>query len=233
MRSWLSPIAAISAAAALAAGAQAAPPARVEIAYEVLHNGSAIADIVSRLNHDAKGYEVSETWRGRGVFYLLGEARRTSRGEVTAQGLRPLEYTDKRPGRDMMRALFDWQSGTLTLQAKGETSSRPIPEHAHDRLSSFFDAAFNRPGRQPIVQNVTDGRGISNYVYMNAGRERVSTPAGEFDTLKLVKQKDGPDDREGEIWLAERLSGLPVRVRITDKDGTSVEQVATRIATSP
>lgn len=232
MRSWLSPIAAISAAAALAAGAHAAPPAHVEIAYEVLHNGSAIGDMVSRLDHDSKTYEVTETWRGRGVLHLF-EGRRTSRGEVTPQGLRPIEYTDKRPFRDIMRAVFDWPSGTLTLQAKGKTSTRPIPEHAHDRLSSFFDAAFNRPGAQPITQNVTDGRGMSKYVYVNAGRERVSTPAGEFDTIKLVKQKDGPDDRDGAVWLAERLDGLPVRVRITDKDGTNVEQVATRIATTP
>lgn len=229
---WSYRLAALSAALGLVGSAQAAPPAHVEITYEVRHNGSAIGDLVSRLDHDAKTYEVTETWRGRGVLNLF-EGRRTSRGEITPQGLRPIEYTDKRPFRDIMRAVFDWRSGTLTLQAKGETSTRPIPEHAHDRLSSFFDAAFSRPGTQPITQNVTDGRGISNYVYVSAGRERVSTPAGEFDTLKLVKRKDSPDDREGEIWLAERLSGLPVRVRITDKDGTSVEQVVTRIATTP
>lgn len=233
MRNWSSLLAAFSAAAGIVSAAQAAPPAHVEITYEVLHNGSAIAEIVSHLNHDDKSYDVSETWRGRGIFYILGEARRTSRGEITPGGLRPLEYTDKRPGRDMMRAIFDWRTGTLTLQAKGKTSSRPMPEHAHDRLSSFFDAAFSTPGTKPIAQNVTDGRGISNYVYVTAGRERVTTPAGEFDTVKLVKQKDSPDDREGEIWLADRLSGLPVKVRLTDKDGTLVEQVATRIATSP
>jgi hypothetical protein len=233
MRNWLSLLAAISAAASVAPVARAAPPAHVEIAYEVLHNGSPIAQIVSRLKHDDKTYEVSETWRGRGIFYLLGEARRSSRGEVTAEGLRPIEFTDKRPGRDIMRALFDWRTGTLTLENKGKTSSRPIPEHAHDRLSSFFDSAFSPPGAQPITQNVTDGRGVSTYVYLNAGRERVKTPAGEFDAVKLVKQKDSPDDREGEIWLAERLGGLPVRVLVTDKDGTRVDQVATRIAMSP
>jgi len=232
MRNWLS-LLAISIAAGAPPTARAMPPAHVEIAYEVLHDGSGIADIVSRLSHDDKHYEVSETWRGRGIYYLLGEARRTSRGEVTPDGLRPVEFTDKRPHREATRAVFDWGAGKLTLYHKGETSTRPIPEHAHDRLTSFFGAAFSALGAQPITQNVTDGRGVSKYVYLNAGHERVTTPAGEFDAVKLVKQKDSPDDREAEIWLADSLGGLPVRVLITDKDGTRVDQIATRIATSP
>jgi len=232
IRSWLS-LLAVSVAASVVATARAMPPAHVEIAYEVRHDGEPIADIVSRLQHDGKRYEVSETWRGRGVYYLLGEARRTSRGEVTPDGLRPVEFTDKRPYRKVTSAVFDWAAGKLTLDHKGETSTRPIPEHAHDRLTSFFGAAFGATGTQPITQNVTDGRGVSRYVYLNAGHERVTTPAGEFDAVKLVKQKDSPDDREAEIWLADRLGGLPVRILITDKDGTRIDQVATRIATSP
>jgi len=233
MRNWLSLLAVISAASSIASAAHAAPPAHVEIAYEVLHDGAAIADIVTRLEHDAKRYEVSETWRGRGIYYLLGEARRTSRGEVTAEGLRPIEFIDKRPGREATRALFDWRAGTLTLRHKGETRSQPMPAHAHDRLTSLFSAAFNSPGAQPLTLNVTDGRGVSRQVYLNAGRERVTTPAGEFEAVKIVKQKDSPDDRDAAIWLADRLGGLPVRILVVDKDGTRVDQVATRIATSP
>jgi len=232
MRNW-STLFAISVAASVAPAAHATPPAHVEITYEVRQDDSAIADIVSRLNHDNKRYEVTEAWRGRGIYYLLGEARRSSRGEITPQGLRPLEFTDKRPGRKATRAVFDWASGTLTLYHKGDKSTRPIPEHAHDRLTSFFGAAFSAPTAQPIVQNVTDGRGVSKYVYLVSGRERIKTPAGEFDTVRLVKQKDNPDDREAEIWLADRLGGLPVRVLITDKDGARAEQIATRISTSP
>lgn len=215
------------------AAAHAAPPSHIEIAYEVLHNGSAIADIVARLDQDGKTYQMSETWRGRGIYYLLGEARRTSRGTVGEQGLRPLEFTDKRPGRGVSRAVFDWAAGTLTQHHKGETQSRPLPEHAHDRLTSFFGSAFSPPGAQPLTLNVADGRGVSKYVYQATGRERVTTPAGEFDAIKLVKQRDGPDDRSAEIWLAESLDLLPVRILVTDKDGTRVDQVAARITLTP
>jgi hypothetical protein len=232
MRSWLSLLIA-SAASSVIPVARAAPPAHVEIAYEVLRDGRPVADIVSRIDHDAKTYELSETWRGRGIYYLLGEARRASRGQVTAEGLRPVEFTDKRPGREATRATFDWSAGTLTLRHKGETSVRPLPASAHDRLTSLFGAAFYPPGTAAITLDVTDGRGVSTYVYRTAGRERVTTPAGEFDSVRLVKQRDAPDDSAAEIWLADRLGYLPVRVLVIDKDGMRADQLATRIAIRP
>ena len=45
-----------------AAAAQAAPPARVEIVYEVRHNDSAIAEVVHLLEHDGRTYRLSERW---------------------------------------------------------------------------------------------------------------------------------------------------------------------------
>ncbi|TMI21909.1 MAG: DUF3108 domain-containing protein [Betaproteobacteria bacterium] len=98
----------------VAALAQAAPPARVEIDYEVTRNGMALADIEHRFEHTGGAYQVTETWRGRGLFYLRGKIRRESRGAITAQGLQPLEYSDKRTGRDTERATFDWNAKTVT-----------------------------------------------------------------------------------------------------------------------
>src|SRR6266446_4937714 len=88
----------------VAALAQAAPPARVEIDYEVTRNGMALADIEHRFEHTGGAYQVTETWRGRGLFFLRGKIRRESRGAITAQGLQPLEYSDMRTGRDTERA---------------------------------------------------------------------------------------------------------------------------------
>src|SRR5213595_619830 len=101
--------------------AQAAPPARVEIDYEVTRNGMALADIEHRFEHTGGAYQVTETWRGRGLFFLRGKIRRESRGAITAQGLQPLEYSDKRTGRDTERATFDWNAKTVTLVLHGDS----------------------------------------------------------------------------------------------------------------
>lgn len=213
-----------------AGAAAAAPAARVEIAYELSSNGSSIAEIVERLEHDGKTYRLSALAKGKGVLGLRGDVKRSSRGTIAADGLRPAEFEDLRPGRDPARAKFDWNVKTLTMQYKGGQETRPLPANAHDRLSFLYGFAFSPPAAQPVTLNVADGRGVSVYVFQSAGREKLRTPAGEFDTLKLVKRKDGPDDRGTEIWLAVGHGLLPLRILITEKDGTRIDQVASRIS---
>lgn len=228
MRSWSLPIA-IS-AALLAAPATGAPPERVEIVFELLRNGSSMAVIVDRLEHDGRHYQIAEQWQGRGLMALRGEARRTSRGAIGPRGLQAHEFTDQRSGRRTARARLDWDAQKLTMQYEGAPETQPLPANAHDRLSFLYGFAFAPPGGGPLTLNVTNGRGVSTYVYRVAGRERLSLPAGEFDTLKLVREKDDPRDRGTELWLAEGRSWLPVRVLVTESDGTRLDQVATRFA---
>lgn len=207
--------------------AHAAPPGRVELDFELRRNGSAIAVVEERLEHGDGSYELQETWRGKGLYRLLGKATRTSRGRVAAEGLRPVEFTDERTGRDTARAWFDWEAKTVTMQYKGERRVQPLPPHAQDRLSFLLALSFVPQGTQPIVFNIADGKGgLSHHEYQVGGQERVSTPAGDFDAVRVWRQKE---DERAEIWLATQLGGLPVRVLITERNGTTYEQVATRI----
>jgi hypothetical protein len=211
-----------------AASAQAAPPLRLEIAYELARNGSKVAEVVERLEHNNGSYKLTESWRGKGLYLLRGEVKRSSRGLIGPEGLKPLAFSDQRTGRKPASASFDWSAKTLTLQYKGEPRTVPLPENAQDRLSYLLSFAFRPPPAGEFTVHLTDGRGISSHVYLLAGRERVSTPAGEFDTVKLVRRNGG--DLSREMWLATEHSHLPVRVLIVDKDGTRFEQVATRIS---
>lgn len=211
MRSWFIPI-----ALSFSALAVAAPPQRVEIAYEVARNGSAIAEVVERLEHNGSSYRLQETWKGKGLYALRGEAQRSSRGAIAADGLRPLEFEDRRTGREPRRVTFDARSPAPTLERQ-------------DRLSMVWTFAF-APPRGAVRVKVADGKGDSTRTYQPAGRERVRVPAGEFDALRLVKNRESAQDRASEIWLAADRHYLPVRIVITEKDGTRIEQVAVRIA---
>jgi len=206
----------------------AAPAAKVEIAYEVQRNDSVIADVVARLAHDGRRYQLDETWTGRGLYALRGVARRSSRGRVTADGLRPDAYSDER-GSKSSAVRFDWITRTLTQVDKGASQERAMPSRPVDRLTLVFGFAFAAPGNAVVQLDVVDGRGSSAVAYQSAGRERVVTPAGAFDALRLVKRRDGPQDRGTELWLAERHGLLPVRILVLEKDGTRLDQRATRI----
>ena len=95
-------------------------------------------------------------------------------------------------------------------------------------MSFIWSFAF-APPKGPVTVKVADGKGATSYTYEPAGRERVKTPAGEFDALKLVKRKLNPDDKVTEIWLAVERNYLPVRLLVVDKDGTRLDTLAANI----
>lgn len=223
MRSWFS---LLVSALAWAGAASAMPPERVELAYEIARNGMTIAEVVYVLEHDGRAYRITETSKGRGILALRGTIRRTSRGLISPQGLKPQEFVDERSGRQAARAFFDWDKNVLTQQYKGEPSTEPLPERAHDRLAFVFDFAFAPPGRGEVTFNLFNGRGQSRHVYTPGPRGRVKTPLGELDAVSFVR---GANDDRTEIWLAAG-SLLPLRILVTEKDGTRYDQVATKIS---
>jgi hypothetical protein len=208
--------------------AQAAPPARLQLDWELKKDDSTIAAIVQKLEYGGGKYEIVEAWEGRGLYRLFGSAKRLSRGEVGAEGLRPLEYSDERSGRDTEHASFDWKAKTVTYQYKGPPTTIPLPPNPRDRLQFLLQFAFRPPRGEQVALDVIDGRGISDQIYRVEGRERFVTPAGEFDALKLVRRKEG--NERAEIWLAADRDYLPVRVLIVDRKGTRLDQVLTRIS---
>ncbi len=208
--------------------AQAAPPARVEIAYEVSRDGSVMADVVEVLEHGGGRYQMTETSKGRGIYALAGRFKRTSRGTVDANGVRPLEFLDERPGRDS-RASFDWQARTVTAQYKGTAQTLPMPAEVQDRLSFLLTFSLFPPREKTVTYHIADGRGLSAQLYRVEAGGKLKVPAGEFSTLKLVRIKQ---HERIETWFAAELGNLPVRVLMLDKDGRRLEQVAVRISTS-
>ncbi len=206
--------------------AQAAPPAKIEIAFEMTRNGSAMAETLERLEHADGRYQLTETWNGKGMYALMGTIKRTSRGTIGAAGSRPVEFADERTGRPPARARFDWDAKVLTQEYRDGPRTEPLPEEAQDRLSFLLALSF-LPGRAETMRfAIFDGRGQSRHEYRIAGRERLKTPAGEFDTV-IVERDSGKE--HARLWLAAGLGHLPVRLLVVQKDGTRLDQVATKI----
>lgn len=224
MRSWCLLLLSLAAAAL-----HAEPPPRVEVAYELQRNGSTIADVVERLEYANGAYQLTETWKGRGLYALLGSARRVSQGNIVDGMLRPREFFDERSGRDTARAWFDWKAKKLTMQYKGERKVEALYPDGQDRLS-FLLALSLLPGKAETASyHVADGKGLSHHRYAVRGKERIRTPAGEFDTVRIERLRDANDKDSAELWLAAGLGYIPVRLLDVEKDGTRYEQLATRV----
>jgi hypothetical protein len=223
-------------AVCLFAGACAAqPPHKVSLSYDLSYNGLVAAELTEVLEHDGKTFSLTSEGRGKGIGALFypGVAKRSCRGEITSAGLRPLEYRDQRGDKPAALARFDWVKNTLTQEHEGKNETTNIVPPLQDRLSFLYNYAFQpspdlKPGTE-IKITLTDGKGLTRFQYNVAGREMLKTPAGELETVRLVKQLDSKDDKSTEIWFASARDYLPVRILVIDKDGARVDQVLTRI----
>jgi hypothetical protein len=212
-----------------AAAAQAAPPERVTLSYEMRRNGSVLGDVVETLEHDGRTYAITSELKGRGILALFGTLKRTSRGRVTAEGLRPDEFRDQRGASWVVSAKFDWIAHSVTQERKGKSETLKVQGTVQDPLSLAYSFAFAPPKAKEYDVTRADGRGLSQFRFTVVGNEMLATPAGEMQTLRVAKVRDGPEDKSTDIWFAAERDFLPVRVLIVDNDGTRADQIVTRI----
>ena len=216
----------------VALAARAAPVAlqgNFEIQFDVTCEGTAIAEVVERVEISGDRYQMTETSKGKGIYALLGSAKRTSRGNIKDGVLQPLEFADERTGRDTARAWFDYQAKTITMQYSGHKGSEEMPPHSQDRLSFLLQVTM-MPGRTKYMKlSIFDGKGQSRQEYDVGGRERVHTPAGDFDAVKITRRTEPGQKDSAHLWVAANF-GLPVRLVHTERDGRSCEHVAKRIS---
>ena len=231
----MSRLLAFAAACAFSGACAALPPHKLSLTYDVSYNGIVAAELTEILRHDGKTFSLSSEGRGKGIGALLyhGAAKRSCRGEITSAGLRPLEYRDQRGDKAPAVARFDWTQNTLTQEhdGKNETTAMVLP--LQDRLSFLYNYAFQsapdlRPGKE-IKVTLTDGKGLTRFRYKVAGTELLKTPAGELETVHLVKQRENKDDKGTELWFASDRDYLPVRILVVEKDGVRIDQMLTRI----
>jgi len=208
--------------------AAAQPPARLEVVYVATRDGSTMAEITERLEYSNGNYQLTETWKGKGIYALLGSARRVSQGTIEKNVLRPREFFDERSGRDTARAWFDWNAQTLTMQYKGHKGVEPLPPNAQDRLSFLFALSLLPGNGESVSYSIADGKGLSRHTYKVVGREKLRIAAGEFNTVKVARQ--GEDRETAELWLAAERGYVPVRLLIVEKNGTRYDQYAIRIS---
>jgi hypothetical protein len=211
-----------------AAMVQAAPPERTTLSYELKRN-SLVIDVSETLEHDGRTYAITSEGKGKGILALFGVLKRTSRGRITAQGLRPDEFRDERPGGWAVSAKFDWDARSVTQEKNGKSETLKIPATAQDPLSLAYSFAFVPPKGKEYEVTRADGRGLTPFRFTVVGNEKLATPAGEMQTLHIAKVLDGPEDKATDIWFAAERDFLPVRVLVVEKDGTRSDQVVTRI----
>lgn len=175
-------------------------------------------------------------WRHDGQTYdarlelsapLVRSRSQHSAGRITAEGLAPLRFADK--GRSEEATHFDREQGKLSFSSNRPDA--PLLPGAQDRLSVLLQLAAlvagapaNFPPATSITIQTAGTRDAEPWVFVVEGPEQLQLPGGKVPALKLTRSPRKDYDLKVELWLAPGMDYVPVRLRLTQPNGDSVDQ---------
>ena len=163
--------------------------------------------------------------------FLLGSKVQTSKGAITLRGLEPLRFGEK--VRSEVAAHFERDKGKVSFSAN--TPDVPIMPLAQDQVSIFVqlaamfaaDGQAFVPGSKLVFQAV-GARGSEDWEFRVQAPERLKIQGKEWTAYKLLREHRAEYDTRAELWLAQELEGMPIRIRLSQTSGDEIDMVWTR-----
>lgn len=221
-----SPASAPAAHPATAHAAAVAVPGSVRLQYKVqMHRGLLTLDGHGELRwrHDGQSYEARLEFSAP----FVRSRWQHSVGRITAQGLAPQRFADK--ARSEEATHFDREKDKLVFSSNRPDA--PLMPGMQDRLSVMLQLAAmvaGDPARYPPATSITiptaGTHDAEPWVFMVEGQEQLQLPGGRVPALKLTRSPRKEYDVKVELWLAPGMDYVPVRLRLTQPNGDSVDQ---------
>jgi hypothetical protein len=206
-------------------------PAGLTIDYKLT---SAFADghATYRWERDGDTYRISAEAAAEGFFTLFLEGRiiQESRGTVTSSGLRPIEFSERKPGGPPEGLEFDWAANRITFDRNGEKKTAVLAENTVDWLSMIFQLAHVPPTGETFDLRVYTQRRLYNFKLKVLGVEEIEIPIGKVRAMHLHHVDPENEKEVVDVWLGVEQHYLPVKLRFpVARNRFMVEQVATSI----
>lgn len=199
-------------------------PAFFEANYTLYSNDMKVGLMERRFFQQDDGHYVfrSES-RTTGFIALLKKVHilEESIWDLIDSDLTPLSYdyhrTKGKKQRDA-KINFDWEKQKITSQVNDSTWQLQAQKGMQDKLLYQLTIMSDlMSGNIPESYAIADGRKIKEYSFERIADETLSTPLGEFKTIKLALHKKNKK-QENFLWCAYDLNFLPIKVTSTEKD---------------
>jgi Protein of unknown function (DUF3108) len=194
-------------------------PPKLEIRYAVLTGdkgfkaGRASYTWVAAAGHYSLVNVIEAT--GLVSLFVSGRIVQVSEGSIDASGLKPEQYWLQRGRHRQDSARMDWTTHRLVM---GKGGGEELPDDTQDLLSFPFQLAVTaQPGESPFRLPVADGRKLKRYSFKDLGLESLHLPDGDHRVQHLQGSRAGEGTLD--VWLALDEYGVPLRVRMADRDG--------------
>lgn len=169
---------------------------------------------------DDKSYTLRVGMNTTGIASIFKsyESDQQSSGTLTAQGLRPVKYSETKTtskGKESLEAKFSWEEKVLSFS---NGHSMPLPEQAQDIVSFLYQLSQLALDRSTIPVYISNGKKLERYELAVGEEEMIQTGIGRLRALPLRKSR--LQGEEGlDVWLGLEYRLLPVKIRMLDRMG--------------
>lgn len=200
--------------------------------YTVNLKGLHAGDQKSSLSTNNDGSRVfKSTSKATGLFSFFKPelVEETSVWKLHSGYIRPDHYLYQRTGgkKDKyMQLTFNWQANRLHIDDKKQPWSLPLEPNTLDKLvyqlALMSDLADDKT---TFNYRIADGGKLKNYTIKIVDTETITTPLGEIEAVKLIRQRKAGKKRQTTLWCAPALNYLPVQLEHIEKDGSKFTAV--------
>ena len=199
-------------------------PPSIRLHYEVaVQKGpfSLAGHAVFDWRHDGREYEARLE-----ASSVAGNRVQRSTGLIAAEGLLPGYFSDR--SRSEQATHFDRAQGRIVFSNNQPVA--PFVEGMQDRLSVIVQLAAllaarpaNFPPGTQLAIPTASTREADTWVFSVEGEEDLALPGGQLRALKVQRLPRREYDQKLELWFAPRMDYAPVRLRLTNPNGDTVD----------
>jgi hypothetical protein len=214
-----------------------AMPAPYTANYEVLRNGSRMAEatVVLKALGEGRAEFSSNTQGSEGLAALAGaniQQRSLLRWNNGAPETMRWNYSEKLAWKSRVRSLeVDAAAGRIDSRDKDKRYSPPYRAGVLDRnavtVALMQDIAAGRTGELRYL--VPDENELETWVFRTGASEQLDTPIGAQRALRVERIRSSGNGRSTTMWLAQDRGYVPLRILQKEPDGESIDMRITSL----
>ena len=222
---------------AATAAAHGALPEPFTVVYDVQYSRATVAETTFSLEtpNEAGLHRLSSVTEPRGLAALIryGDVVEVSQFQIDGMRLVPIDYRfndGTRKGKRNSSIYFDWPHASAQSMYKGVDANHTLIGNESDRMLLQLQVMADMEADQLAeAYRIIDRNEIKQYNFVTLGEEVLSTPAGQFKTTKLRRQRPG-SSRETLIWASNEHHFVPIKMIQTIDERPNVVLTATSLS---
>lgn len=190
-------------------------PETLELIYEVSFGVAELGSLRTQLKKQEAHYEVVSETRAEGMASILlgGRVREMCQFLIANNAVKPVNYRIIREGKDAFdySVSFDWDNRRVSFN----DGSDVVISNGYIVDNCSVPFAFILGGAEVFKEkplHIVGGRKVRRFENSAVVTERISTPLGEFNAIKIEQVRFDRPDRKLTIWLVPERNNLPVKI---------------------